>query len=142
MDLSHADWDSVNEYIDKIYFSLAYCTVDDAFMLIIRAGKGNVLVKLDIKHTFRPIPVRLAPARVHAGRVLLFWHSFTFRVQILPFFILHDVQCCPLDCLSQVEILASIKLWESKTDCNKTELLSLIASFQFAAKCVLANCLF
>lgn len=70
LDLSRPDGDSVNDFIDKKTFSLSFCSVDNAVTLITRAGNGALLSKLDIKHAFRRIPVKLAD-----------WHLLGYKVK-------------------------------------------------------------
>ena len=58
MDLSRPFGDSVNCGIDKNRYSVRYAKFDDAIALCIKAGKGALLGKMDIKSAFRLVPVR------------------------------------------------------------------------------------
>ena len=57
MNLSFPEGQSVNDGIDKEYFSLSYITVDTAIDLILSAGRGSFLTKIDIAKAFRQIPI-------------------------------------------------------------------------------------
>ena len=48
---------SVNDGINKEEFTLTYSKVSDAISLIIRAGRGALLGKVDIQSAYRIIPV-------------------------------------------------------------------------------------
>lgn len=48
----------MNDYIDKLSYSLSYCSIDEAVKRIMKTGAGSLLAKLDIKNAFRLIPVR------------------------------------------------------------------------------------
>lgn len=81
MDLSQLSGASVNDFIDKADYSMTYCSVDDAIRYVWEVGKGALIAKLDVKHTFRLIPVR------PEDRHLLgfgFQENFYFDV-VLPF---------------------------------------------------------
>jgi len=57
VDLSHPSGCSVNDHIPKSLCSLSYITVDDAIQNILKYGQHTILAKVDIKSTFRLIPV-------------------------------------------------------------------------------------
>ena len=57
LDLSFPVEHSVNDGIDKDDFTFQYCTVKHAINLIIKAGKGALMGKVDIKSAYRIIPV-------------------------------------------------------------------------------------
>ena len=57
LDLSHPEGSSVNDGIDPDKCHTHYCKVDDAIRLIMAAGKGARMVKLDIKSAYRIIAV-------------------------------------------------------------------------------------
>ena len=57
LDLSFPFDHSVNDGIDKDEFSLQYCSVKHAINLIVKTGKGALMGKVDIKSTYRIIPV-------------------------------------------------------------------------------------
>ena len=48
---------SVNDFISRDSYSLRYATVDNAIAMIQRHGRGALMAKTDVKHTFRLIPV-------------------------------------------------------------------------------------
>ena len=49
---------SINDYINPESFSLSYCSIDDAIMIINQLGPGCLLGKIDLKNAFRLCPVR------------------------------------------------------------------------------------
>jgi len=57
MNLSFPEGQSVNDGIDKEYFLLSYITVDTEIDLILSAGRGSFLTKIDIAKAFRQIPI-------------------------------------------------------------------------------------
>ena len=57
-DLSSPTGTSVNDFIDPNTFSLTYCTIDDAAKMVLTAGQCCLMGKIDLKHTFRNVPVR------------------------------------------------------------------------------------
>ena len=48
------------KYIDPEDYSLSYYTTDDAYNFINRMGPGTLLCKIDLKDSFRFIPVHLS----------------------------------------------------------------------------------
>jgi len=60
VDLSHPKGRSVNSGISKELCSLSYITVDNAIQQAQSMGKGTLLTKIDIKNTFRLLPVHPA----------------------------------------------------------------------------------
>ena len=50
---------SVNNAIPDEYLALTYSTIDEIIALILLAGRGFIIIKRDIKTTFRHIPVTL-----------------------------------------------------------------------------------
>ena len=59
LDLSQPAGDSVNEAIDKDEFPCKYTHFDAATDLVFRMGRGCYLTKIDIKHAYRLLPVRM-----------------------------------------------------------------------------------
>ena len=57
LDLSFPFGHSVNDGINKDEFTLTYSKVSDAISLIIKAGRGALMGKVDIKSAYRIIPV-------------------------------------------------------------------------------------
>ena len=57
LDLSFPADHSVNDGILKEEFPVSYSRVDDAIRLIVAAGRGALLAKLDIKHAYRIVPI-------------------------------------------------------------------------------------
>ena len=58
MDLSQPHGTSINDDISKEHFHCNYSHFDDATNLVMRAGRGALMCKLDIKHAYRLLPVR------------------------------------------------------------------------------------
>jgi hypothetical protein len=56
-DLSTPEGESVNDGIPKEYGAITYEDLDDAIRLILKHGKGAVLMKRDLKSAFRHIPI-------------------------------------------------------------------------------------
>ena len=81
LDLSFPAEHSVNDGIFKHEFPVHYSKVDDAIRLIIQAGKGALMAKLDIKNAYRIIPI-------HPDDRYLFgmkWRNKYFVDLALPF---------------------------------------------------------
>lgn len=57
LDLSSPDGASVNDAIAEECCSLSYVTVDDAAKEVLRLGAGSLLAKVDVKSTYRVVPV-------------------------------------------------------------------------------------
>ena len=49
---------SVNDFIDPDIFTLTYCSVDDAYVIVNSLGAGALISKIDLKSAFRLISVR------------------------------------------------------------------------------------
>ena len=81
VDLSHPVGHSVNDGISKQLCSLRYITVDTAINHIITFGPGTLLAKIDIKHTFRLLPVHPADRHVLA----MHWNNNIYIDTCLPF---------------------------------------------------------
>ena len=60
VDLSHPKSHSVNDGIPKSLCGLSYITVDDAINKILELGPNTLMAKIDIKSTFRFMPVHPA----------------------------------------------------------------------------------
>ena len=81
MDLSQPHGSSINDNISKEDFPCEYSHFDDATDLVMRAGKGSLLCKLDIKHAYRLLPVK--PDQWHH---LCYWYDGYYYVDlVLPF---------------------------------------------------------
>ena len=81
MDLSRPDGSSINEDISKEQFSCEYSHFDDATALVMEAGEGSLLCKLDIKHAYRLLPVR--PDQWH--HLCYYWQGNYYVDLVLPF---------------------------------------------------------
>ncbi len=57
LDLSFPLGHSINDGINKDEFALTYSKVSDAITLIIKAGRGALMGKVDTKSAYRIIPV-------------------------------------------------------------------------------------
>ena len=57
MDLSHPKGASVNDGVSRELCSLTYASVDDAAKLVLEAGHGAILAKLDVQSAYRNVPV-------------------------------------------------------------------------------------
>ncbi|XP_065185742.1 uncharacterized protein LOC135816471 [Sycon ciliatum] len=80
-DLSSPAGLSVNDGISRDEFSLQYETVDTAISLIMQAGRGALLTKVDIRNAFRLCPV--APCDwPYLG---IFWQGQFYHDKVLPF---------------------------------------------------------
>ncbi|XP_055330507.1 uncharacterized protein LOC129582904 [Paramacrobiotus metropolitanus] len=75
MDMSRPTGQSVNDYISKEDYSLAFCNVDDAVKLLLQLGKGALMSKFDIQHAFRLVSVRPAD-----------WHLLGYQCNGLFYF--------------------------------------------------------
>ena len=58
MHLSAPAGDSINDFIPKEHYSLQYVSVDDAVALLLHAGEGALMAKVDLRSAFRMVPVR------------------------------------------------------------------------------------
>ena len=81
VDLSHPEGASVNDGIDPSLCSLSYTSVDWAAKLVIAAGKGSLLAKVDLENAYRMVPVH------PEDRLLLGmkWHDRHMVDSALPF---------------------------------------------------------
>ena len=59
LDLSYPNGASINDGTDSELCSLQYITVETAVGDILRLGTGALLVKVDIEHAYRNVPVHL-----------------------------------------------------------------------------------
>ncbi len=57
VDLSAPRGHSINDGIDPMLCSLKYSDLDEALLMVQRQGRGCLLVKLDLKHAYRSVPV-------------------------------------------------------------------------------------
>ena len=82
LDLSFPFGHSVNDGINKDDFTVTYSKVSDAIALIIKAGRGALLMsKVDIKSAYRIIPVH--PSDLHL--LEMFWRDCYYIDLTLPF---------------------------------------------------------
>ena len=81
MDLSQPFGSSINEDISKDQFSYEYSRFDDATALVMEAGQGSLLCKLDIKHAYRLLPVK--PEQWH--HLCYYWEGNYYVDLVLPF---------------------------------------------------------
>ena len=72
---------SINDFIDPNTYSLSYCSVDDAYAFINQLGPGTLLSKIDLKDTFRLIPVHSADWNL----LSIHWKQQFFVDTCLPF---------------------------------------------------------
>ena len=81
LDLSQPEGLSVNDNIDKLEFPTVYTHFDKATDMIRRLGKGCLLSKIDIKHAYRILPVRMEdwPLLVYQ------WDNQYYVDLVLPF---------------------------------------------------------
>ena len=63
VNLSHPVGYSINDEIPKSLCSLSYITVDQAIVHIQKIDHGTLLAKIEIRHTFRLLPVHPADRR-------------------------------------------------------------------------------
>ena len=81
MDLSQPHGSSINDDISKEDFTFQYSRFDDATDMLMRAGPGSLLCKLDIKHAYRLLPVR--PDQWH--HLCYMWQGNYYVDLVLPF---------------------------------------------------------
>ena len=81
LDLSQPDGHSVNDGIDKTEFPTEYTHFDKATDMVRKLGKGCKLCKIDIKHAYRILPVRMEdwPLLVYQ------WEGYYYVDLVLPF---------------------------------------------------------
>ena len=72
---------SINDGITEESHSLQYITVDDVIEHVVQLGKGALMLKVDIKPTFRLIPVH----RDDWSILGMVWHDKYFVDKVLPF---------------------------------------------------------
>jgi len=81
VDLSSPIKGSVNEGISSSLSSLSYCSIDHLSALVLKVGRGALLVKADIKEAYRMIKVH--PQDCHLLSVK--WDDSIYIDQTLPF---------------------------------------------------------
>ena len=81
VDLSAPLGRSVNDFINPLLCSLSYASVEDAAAFVLRAGRGALLAKLDIKSAYRNIPVHPGDQHLLGMR----WQDRLFIDACLPF---------------------------------------------------------
>ncbi|XP_055335738.1 uncharacterized protein LOC129586500 [Paramacrobiotus metropolitanus] len=122
MDLSQPYGNSINDYIRGDEMPLQYCSVDDAVRLVVTAGKGAVMAKMDIKSAFRLIPVRRAD-----------WNLLGFKISGEYFF---DI-VLPFGCRSSPYIFEFFSLavhWCVGKRARLVTLLHYVDDFFFVGK--------
>ena len=73
--------DSINDFIDPQKFLMHYSSVDDAVRLILRAGQGALMAKVDLKAAFRTVPVQ----RTDWNLLGIHWREQFYINTCLPF---------------------------------------------------------
>lgn len=81
VDLSSPQGKSVNDGITRELCSLRYASVDEAVAMVQALGKGTRLVKIDLKETYRQVPVH--PDDFHLLGIE--WEGQTYVDRALPF---------------------------------------------------------
>ena len=81
VDLSSPLERSVNDYIDPSLCSLSYASVEDAAAFVLKAGRGALLAKLDIKSAYRNIPIHPGDRHLLGMK----WQDRVFIDTCLPF---------------------------------------------------------
>ena len=81
VDLSSPEHFSVNDGIAKELCSLTYTSVDDVVACVLKAGKGALLAKMDIKQAYRNIPVHPDDRPLLGMK----WQGRVFVDKTLPF---------------------------------------------------------
>ena len=81
VDLSHPGGRSVNDKIPKPFCSLRYPSIADATQFMRMLGPGTLLLKVDLKSTYRIVPVN--PLDRHL--LSLCWEDHAYIDQALPF---------------------------------------------------------
>ena len=81
LDLSSPNNHSVNDGIPKELCSMQYASIDDAVDMIMQAGQGCLLAKIDIEHVYRNIPVHNDDRPLLAMR----WNDNLYIDTVLPF---------------------------------------------------------
>ena len=81
MDLSQPHGSSINDDISKEQFSCEFSKFDDATDLLMEAGPGSLLCKLDIQHAYRLLPVK--PDQWH--HLCYYWEGHYYVDLVLPF---------------------------------------------------------
>jgi len=80
-DLSAPDGQSVNDGIPKEYGVIVYESVEDAMLLVARAGRGARMMKRDLKSAFRHIPV----SQLDHWLLIFEWEGQFYVDMFLPF---------------------------------------------------------
>ena len=81
VDLSSPNGSSVNDFIDSSLCSLTYASVEDAAAFVLKAGRGTLLAKLDIRSAYRNVPVHPGDRHLLGLR----WKNRIFVDACLPF---------------------------------------------------------
>jgi len=81
VDLSSPDKASINDRISEPLSSLSYTLVDHLSTLVLDAGKGPFLTKIDIKEAYRMLQVYLQDHSLLG----VYWKRSTYIDQTLPF---------------------------------------------------------
>ena len=81
IDLSHPHNHSINDGIPSSLCSIKYISIDNAINQILPLGKGTMMAKIDIKSTFRLLPVH--PADRHL--LMLCWNNSVYIDMCIPF---------------------------------------------------------
>ncbi len=81
VDLSSPESHSMNDGVCKILSSLSYTSIDDVVAVIRKAGKGEVLAKMDVKQAYRNIPVHPNDR----GLLGMHWEGHVYVDKTLPF---------------------------------------------------------
>ena len=79
--LSYPRGSSVNCHIPRDYGALEYTSIDDAIAILLRLGKGTIMVKRDLSDAFRHIPI--APS--DWWLLGFFWNDAYWYDRFLPF---------------------------------------------------------
>ena len=72
---------SINDYINPEYYSLKYCTIDNAITILNELGPGTLMGKIDLKNAFR-----LCPDSKEDWPLLgIYWQGNYYLDKSLPF---------------------------------------------------------
>ena len=81
MDLSSSAGSSINDVISSEWSSISYVSIDFVLSLVLEAGKGSTLVKVDIKEAYRMLPIN---PEDH-GLLGIQWEGEFYTDKALPF---------------------------------------------------------
>ena len=81
LDLSAPEGSSVNDGMPKELASLSYISIDSVVAEVLKKGKGTLLAKMDVKLTYRNIPVQ--PKDRHL--LGMHWRGEVIVYMVLPF---------------------------------------------------------